>query len=369
MHTSTVDDADWPYLLTFLPANLAESARQHRAFLRSRAIDSPQTLLRLILAYAAGAGSLRTVAAWATARELACLSDVALLKRFRRAAAWLGWLVTRLLAEQTTLPAPTARPVRLRLLDATTISRPGSAGTDWRVHLSFDLQSLCVAGVELTDATGGESLTRAALAAGELWIADRGYAHRAGIVAGARAGATVIVRLNLQNVPLVQADGTPFDLLAALRSLPAATVGEFLGSTAPDPKRQLPAVAGRLIALRKSPAQAEAARRRLHREARKDGRTPMAATLEAAGYIILFTTVPATEWDAAAIAALYRFRWQIELAFKRLKGIVELDEMAAKDPDLCKTFLLGKLLLFLLTDRFRSGAAAFSPWGYGCPAA
>jgi IS4 transposase len=66
---------------------------------------------------------------------------------------------------------------------------------------------------------------------------------------------------------------------------------------------------------------------------------------------------------------LYRFRWQIEMAFKRMKSILALDEMAAKDQRLCRTFLLAKLLAALLVeDLARHAGAAFSPGGHGLPA-
>lgn len=361
-------DADWPYLLSFLPADLAQSARAAGAFQRRRGVDSAATLLRLALTYAATGGALRTVAAWADAQGLAQLSDVALLKRLRAAAPWLGQLLTELLAREVPLPTATALPLQIRLQDATTVSRPGSKGTDWRIHLGFELQSLQMDAVELTDATGGETLTRVPVRPGEVWVADRGYAHRAGLAHCVAAGGHVVVRLNWQNVPLQHPEGTPFDLLAALRALPEATCGDFPVQTAPDAAHALAPVSGRLVALRKSPAQAEASRRKLLRAARKKGKTPDPRTLEAAGYVFLFTTLPVTVLSAAAVLDLYRFRWQIELAFKRMKSLLTLDEMTAKDPALCRTFLFGKLLLYALTERLCRPRGAFPPWGYGRPA-
>jgi hypothetical protein len=368
METPELTDSDWPYLLTWLPQDFEVTARTTGAFRRRRGVDSPATLLRLALAYAADRSSLRTVAARAGVQGQAQLSDVALLKRLRAAAPWLGKLLTDLLAREVRLPAPVTAPSRLgrlRLQDATTISRPGSKGTDWRVHLGFDLRTLTMDQVEVTDAAGGETFKRGVVAPGEVWIADRGYAHRAGIVHCVAAGGEVIVRLNWQNLPLQHPDGTPFDLLAALRSLPEAGYGDFPVQTAPAAPQELPPTPGRLVALRKSPAQAEAARRKLLQAARKKGKTPDARTLETAGYIFLFTTVPPSELSAAAVLELYRFRWQIELAFKRMKSLLALDELLAKDPLLCRAFLFGKLLLFALTERL--GGGAFSPWGYGTP--
>jgi IS4 transposase len=60
----------------------------------------------------------------------------------------------------------------------------------------------------------------------------------------------------------------------------------------------------------------------------------------------------------------YRFRWQIELAFKRMKSILNLDELPAKDPALARTVLYAKLLAALLVEDFTTHFLAISPWGY-----
>ena len=255
----------------------------------------------------------------------------------------------------------------VRLIDATTVSRPGSTGTDYRVHLQLDLGTLTMTAVTLTDATGGESLKHCPLAAGEIAVGDRGYAHRQGIAAATATGARVIVRLNWQTVPLQRREGTPFDLLGHLRSLAPGEIGDWEVQTAPA-KDGTPAVAGRLIGVRKSPQAAEASRRKLLAAARKKGKTPDARTLEAADYVFVFTTVSRDQWAAPAVLEVYRFRWQIELAFKRLKGLLALDELAAKDPALCRLFLCIKLLGALLVEQLSHRWVDFSPWGYGAPA-
>src|SRR2546429_199871 len=80
----------------------------------------------------------------------------ALLSRLRGTRAWLGVLVGALVADGRA--AGLRRPVRLRLVDATTVSRPGSTGVDWRVHLSLNLAPWAVDGLELTDGRGAEAL-------------------------------------------------------------------------------------------------------------------------------------------------------------------------------------------------------------------
>src|SRR5690606_39366243 len=77
-------------------------------------------------------------------------------------------------------PFPTRRSsdLRVRLIDASVITRPGSTGTDWRVHLSFDVGAGRVDGFDITDAHGGETLVRHPAAPDEIEVADRGYADR-----------------------------------------------------------------------------------------------------------------------------------------------------------------------------------------------
>jgi Transposase DDE domain len=268
---------DWPLLLSLLPPDLDASAKATGALQRQRGVASAQALLRLAFAFAYAGLSLRASATWARQTGVACLSDVALLQRLRRAAPWAGHILAQQLLQQAACQRhrlPT--DLTVRLIDATTASRPGSQGTDYRVHLRFDLGSLTITDVTVTDAQGGESLQQHALAPGEIAVGDRGYAHRAGLAAAATAGARVIVRLNWQNVPLQRLDGSAFDLLEHLRSLAAGEIGEWAVQTAPA-KDATPAVPGRLIAVRKSPQAAEQSRRKLLAAARKKGKTPMPA--------------------------------------------------------------------------------------------
>lgn len=364
MNPQQLINSDWSHVLSLLPANLDESAKQCGALVRKRKVHEAQTLLRLGLAYSLGALSLRETAAWAQAAEVVDFSDVALRKRLRQAADWFGWLVAYKLQQRSTELAHLPPQGRIRLLDATTVSRTGSAGTDWRLHVGFDLGRLVLDHVELTDAHGGETLTRLPVQPDEIIVADRGYAHRAGIVALHTAGARVVVRLNWQNLPLQDHTGNPVDILNVLRPLGVGAGCDLPVQTVPDPKAHLPAVPGRLVALRKSEAAAQAARDKAKRQASKKGKTLDARTLQACDYIFLFTTVAVQTLSARAILELYRFRWQIEMAFKNLKGILFLDEMAAKDEALCRSFLLLKVLNALLLEDLRSRWASFSPWGY-----
>jgi len=358
---------EWPAVVTLMPADFEQSARDDLAIQRARKVADASTLLRLALIYAM-AGGLRVTAARAATQGITDISDVALLKRLCEAAKWLSGLPAKLLAATGQVDVEKCRiSRRIRCVDATCVSRPGSVGTDYRVHVGFSLAESRIDYVEITDAKGGETLKRIPVEPGDILIGDRGYSHANGISEAVIAGADVIIRLNWSSLPLMELEGAPFDLFTNLRKLPVGAIGEWSVSTVAKPKEKVQAVQMRVIAVGKSEQSAEAARRKLRAEARKKGKTLSAITLEYAGYIVLVTSVPAEQMSAEQCLEIYRFRWQIELAFKNLKSVFGLSNMAAKTPKLCIAFISAILIAAILVDRMTNAHVFFSPWGYATP--
>lgn len=365
MITEAVLGCEWPYLRSFFPPveELESSATTYRAIVRKREVNEADSLLRMALAYGYCGLSLRQTAAWAESAGVASLSDVALLKRLRNADGWLGHLLGRKLAMASGF-SPIPSPFCLRLVDATAIARVGSSGSDWRVHLSFNLSSFSIDHLELTDNKGGESLVRFPVSPGDLIVGDRGYAHRAGFHAVRNGGADFLVRIPWQNTPLLTLSCDPFDLMAYLRSLPDAMASNIAVSIAPDKKKNLSAMPARLVAIRKSESAAEQSRRKVLSERSRKGETIDPRSLEAAAYIVVLTSTTEAQLSAAQVLELYRFRWQIELVFKRLKGLTGLGTLPAKDTGLARSMLYAKLLAALALDELTDRFLAISPWGY-----
>jgi Transposase DDE domain len=353
---------DWPQVLALLPADLEESACQAKALQRRREIRTAADLLRLVWLYSLCDLSLRLTGLWATLLGLGCSSHVAIRARLQKARPWVGQLLATALLGQRLLTPPPA--VRLRLVDATSLSHPGSPGTDWRVHLGFDLGAWCLDTIEITDVHGAESLTRFSPQADEILLADRGYAQGPGVAATLTAGGGLVLRFGWRSLALRDPAGQPFDLLAWLRQVPPtgpeqSPIGVHIqGQTYPV----------RLIACRLSPQATEAARRRIRARARRKGQTPQRETFEAAGFLFVLTNLPADSWPAATVLDLYRVRWQVELAIKRLKSIWQLDQVRAKDPQLVQTYLLGKLLGAVLGAALTGNLRAGLPEWWSDPA-
>jgi hypothetical protein len=80
--------------------------------------------------------------------------------------------------------------------------------------------------------------------------------------------------------------------------------------------------------------------------------------LEAAAYVLLFTTAPSTRMSAARCVEAYRLRWQIELQLKRWKSICHFDMLPNYRDDTMVSWVTAKLLLGLLLDRMGSARLA-----------
>lgn len=353
---------EWSVITRFLPDGWRELARTTGALQRVRQVRGPDELLRLAFLYAASGLSLQQATARAKAAGLANLSPVALMKRMRTAGSWLHALVERVFAESVRLPALDGVPAerRLRVVDATHVRVSGSTGTDWRLHYVLCLPTLACDFAEVTDARGGETYLRIPVQPGDIILGDRGYCHREGVAHVVEAGGDAVVRLNSSSFPLMNASGEPLDLLATLRSLNHQEPGGFPVRFAARGRSH----AARLCAVRKSTVVAQRSKERLMKAARKKGVAVKPETLELAEYIFVLATPGLDELTPAQVLELYRARWQVELAFKRLKSLFDAGSAPNRDPDAVRSWIYAKVLAVLLMERLGEESRLFSPWGF-----
>jgi len=335
-----------------LPAGYEEAAVALGALQRRREIRSPQDLLRLVMTYAMGGRSLRMTAALAELHGYASMSDVAVLGRLQSAGPWLGWMVLHSLMEGEVLPGSAAPMVRI--IDASVVSEPGSVGTDWRVHLGLDLVRETIRSVEITNSKGGETLARHTIVPGEILVVDRGYAQRRGVAHALDHQGHVVVRLNWQNFPLIDAEGRPIVLPDALDTLQVGETGDRDAWFEHGGQRYKV----RLVAHRKTMEPTEHDRKEIEHRARRQKRCVDPRTLLASCFVILVTDLPREILPADDVLALYRLRWRVEIAFKRLKSILRLKDLRAHDPRLVTTYLHAKLLAAILLDRLAGAEQA-----------
>jgi hypothetical protein len=348
-HESLVTQ-DWESVVARLGGveMLNRSARETKAFLRARVIESAADLLRLVLAYCLGERGLRSTAAWATAIGLVDISNVALLQRLRRCGDWLAVLVGQALAANA--PAP-SRGRLIRIVDATAVPKAGAAAKQhnglWRVHSAFDLPHERFGHFELTDERAGETFDRIPVIKGEIRIGDRAYLQPDRIAAVLEAGADIVVRAGWRGARWRDADGDPVDLLAELRK---AAAGGLLDRPIWLARDDGPLLALRLIAIKKPEQAVAAARRKARREAQREGYQISTGTLAAADWVIIVTSLACAHFTSVDVLALYRLRWRVELGFKRLKSLIGLKGPPGFDDRSARPYVLAHLLAILLLE-------------------
>jgi hypothetical protein len=356
---------EWGVIERLLPAGWKNAARETKAFQRARYITDPAPLLRLLLFHAVNDAGLRETVAQAQASGIADMSQVALLKRLRSSGAWLAWVGAQLcrnLREEPRLP----EGLRPRAVDSTTIQGPASKGTEWRVHYALDLPTLTCDWFEVTDAHGGERLERTPMRRGDVLLADRNFLRPAGVRAAREVGAYVLVRLRWSHPPMTRPEGRRFWALAGARKL---RVGKVAGWRVRllDPEGE--PIEGRVVATKLPAPLAAKAERRAATTSTKKGQRPDPRSLQAAHVVMVFTTLPRVLLSDVAVLELYRYRWQIELAFKRLKQLLKVGRLPHQDPLTATSWIHAKLVVALLLETLFRRARAFSPWGYDLKAA
>jgi hypothetical protein len=255
-----------------------------------------------------------------------------------------------------------AAKFRVLLVDASIVSEPGSTGTDWRLHYCFELNTLRCEFFLITSPGVSETLEHYPAAEGDMVVGDRAYCRRKGICHILGQRANVLVRFHSTNLPLLTAGGRPWPVLDHLRGLGEGEVGDW--NVWFEHPRDGHLIKGRLCSLRKSNEAFELALQKLLREAKKKGSRVQEATIEHARYVTIFCTANRHRLTGKEAMELYRGRWQIELVFKRLKGIVGIGHLPKLNETSCKAWLYGKMLVALLAERLHREAQLFSPWGY-----
>jgi hypothetical protein len=110
-------------------------------------------------------------------------------------------------------------------------------------------------------------------------------------------------------------------------------------------------VRGRVLVQRCPPEVAARRRQHLYERASRRGRGSVSRRqLTLCDWWVLATNVPADRLRAAEAADLYRARWQIELVFKRWKGLGRLAVPRSVGPGRALATLYGLLLGLLVVD-------------------
>lgn len=326
-----------------LPQGWQEQAKSCGALQRAREIQSASDLLRILLIHFWGC-SLKETALRARRKGLGTFTSESLFKRLQRAESWLFWLVRQKWQVKISVGHDTVPGIILT--DGSTVRKPGSRGTDYRLHYAMELRTARCIHCEVTGAKSGESWKRFSFPRGAIVLGDRYYSNPHEVAWAASQGWKVVVRANPQNLRVYEENGEERAWETVIRGMGSRELRDW-----PTRMRSPEGgwIEGRVVVWKLPRPERRIAQQRLIKRGKKMRRPVSERTLRLAGYYLLWTTLDET-WSAAEVMELYPYRWQIELAFKRLKSIVGMRCVPKSNAVSARAWLYGKLLIALLVE-------------------
>lgn len=323
-------DWNWSAARAFLPFDLDAEAVDSGALVRRRGVPGGEALVRTLLLVALPGSSLARASAMAWAAGFAKMNPTALFNRLRRSERLLKSLFLHTLSQAPVEAQGLWNGLRLLAVDATFLCGPGAKGTDQKLHTVYDLSRGSPRSVDLTDVKGGETLRRhASFGFGDLLLCDSGYGYNRSFHWALRSGARFLIRFEFQSVKLYDEKGERIWPEGANAKIPSTGSVELRVEMEnwPAPLRAVGAL-------------------------NPDGEP-----------VWLLTDLAPEELPKDEVYPLYRKRWQVELYFKRLKSLLDLDALPTRDGPTARPWIWAKLVLASLAALLAHGR--FSPCGPG----
>ena len=367
MPTHLTHTSDFDALLDVLPPGWEQLAHELNAIgtRESTVIKDPRVLMRALMTHVGCDLPLRQTVAVLAEAGVVDVNHVNLHRRMKRAAPLIQELVSRLGVGRGEVVHEQWGGYVPILLDGSVVVAPKYNEWDGRLHAAIRLPDQCLVQAHISTTQTGESLKRFSFEPGQLAVGDRGFANPVGIQSVLAQGADVLVRVNRGALPLFDEAGELLDLHAWVQGL-----GDNPRTHAKTVYTQGPTTAridGRLIAKRLPRGKRAEARKRARTEFGNDE-----VALELSEWVVVFTTAAKARLSDAQTIELYRLRWQVELLFKRMKSLSNLDALPNHRPESVLTWLALKVLLYMCAERLAQppttpAASGFSPLVSSCP--
>ena len=362
---SFICDEEWKIVESFLPSHWQWQARKCGALRRMRGAKDFAGLFQLLMLHISGALSIEQTCVRARELGIARVSAMAFHKRLRKARGWFAWMCGQMMQQRQAgiFLQGCLKGRRLLAVDGSNITSPGAEGSGWRLHYALELPHLRCVHAQFSAQQLAETLEVFPVKAGDVVMADRNYARRRQLAWLIERGADAIMRMSPSLLPVGQEQNSQdiaFDWLKHLRTLKGLKPKEWPVRFSHEGR----SYALRVCAVRKSVTAYRKCVGKLEAEARKKKQDLRPETLEYAKYVIVLTTLGVGVLDTRGVLDTYRARWQVELAFKRLKSVLDAGSVPKSDEASALAWMQGKLLEALLVEKLLEKSGAFSPWGH-----
>lgn len=344
-------------LFPYLAKGWEQKCLELKIIERRRGIKTPEDLMLLNLFHLVNGCSLMEISEAGRLLKIGKFSDVAFMNRFEQCGEWFAWnceqFSRQVLAQY--LKPPYLNKYRVIAFDASDIVEKGRSGQCYRLHYGIDIFNMNTVSYKITKSKVGETLCNFQLQQGDLAICDRAYGTVNGIVHCVKSGADFILRLRTNAFKIYDSNGEAVDIVSKFQKLKTDECGDFQGFV----RTTDGTVPVRICAKRKTDADYEKTVKKLkRRESRRMCKTTD-ETMLFNRFIVVVTSLP-PEVSAFDVLETYRYRWQIEIYFKRLKSIMDLGDLPKKREKSSLAWINGKIMVALMIESFLS-SIAFSP--------
>lgn len=325
---------------------------------RKRMIKNPADLMLLCLFHLINGTTLIEISEVARLLKIGEFSDVAFMKKFEKCTEWFNWISEHLIkAAVSDFQKPSfLENYRVAAVDVSDVVEKGRSGQLYRLHYSIDIFNMNSIQHKITKRDVGETLLNFELHKGDLIIGDRIYGTINGIKHCIKCESDYILRLRTNCFKLYDENKKEVDILSNLSNLDYEESTDFSVFIKDYNKVFIPV---RICVKKKSKEACENALKKLKRRASKQQHALNNITIKFNEYIVLITSLSkaiATE----DVLETYRYRWQVECYFKRLKSIMDFGDLPKKREGSSLAWLNGKIMVALMIEIFIS-KGFFSP--------
>ena len=341
-------------LMREMPDGYEDACYETGAIVRKRDVKNPDDLMMLNLFHLMTGCSLVEISTIASLAQIGEISDVAFMKRFKNCNEWFKWIINKTVSEgliEYNLPKALDK-YRILAVDASDVKEKGRSGRIYRLHFALDIKLMHAALYNITTNSVGEKLANFALSKGDLVLGDRAYGSSTGVKHCRDCNADFVLRIRSNGPKMYDEQGNQINVLEYISE---AEIGDF-SCYVKSGSEQLPV---RVCYKKKSEEAINASKKRLKKIEHKH---QMKLSDEAKAfneYIVVITSL-GEEISPTEVLDAYRYRWQVELYFKRLKSILDYGELPKKTEDSIFAWLNGKLMIALLIEKM-VGRATFPP--------
>ena len=349
-------------LMKMMPQGYEEACYSTKAMRRKRVIRDPNDLMLLSLFHLLTGCSLVEISEISKLTKIGRISDVGFMKRFSCCNDWFKWILTETQKStegivQYALPDRLSK-YRILAVDASDVSEKGRMRRIFRLHFALDIVRMHTALYNITSNSVGEHLRNFDFSSDDLVLADRGYSNVTGMEHCLKKGCQYIVRMRKNGFNLYDSDGNKLNLLSLMKGKGSGEIKAFVHK---EEKRKTVLSIPVRVCFKKKPKEALDSTRKKLKD--KERTNQMKFSKEAHlfnEYVVLITSLEHSV-SAEEVLELYRYRWQVELYFKRLKSILDYGEIPKKSEESIFSWLNGKLMIALLIETML-GKANFSPY-------